>query len=243
MQSAHANHFGAFNGGNARTAHNGGDGGVGSLRNLFGLADFRQAQVPEQAHTNRLGACPAPASTGGTERASTLAPENQHPNHPAGHSRAGGMSSSMQSMQPGMLQQQMQHNNQDLQPHMQQHRPMMQRQQMPIGSPPNVQSGEPSPHMSPNRNMGQLPPRLNQTPPNHAMQPQFSNVDQFHIPPSHHSSTSPSPSSSPANFPPSSPYHQRDFKQDHDETLAMFQVSPFSLAAHSTCSFFSVGSM
>lgn len=186
------------------------------------------------------------------ERFLPLAPENQHPNHVSNfandprHRSGGNTTNAMQQLHAMMQQQQQQqhpgmHQGQDF-------NLTRQRQQIPVGSPHDS-----SPQMSPaDWNMPaqaqqqqqhqqmmqqqqqllqfqqQFPPHLIQTPPQNAMhpQPQVSDSEgQFRIPGSYTSST-PSSTSSHATFPSSSPYHtQNSFKQDHDDTIELMQVS------------------
>jgi hypothetical protein len=196
--------------------------------------------------------CPPSSSSGSTtvvgsaeDVARPLAPENQHPNHLSNDRwndpRLRMSGNSMRNMQPIQQQQQMQ--EMEFQAAIaQQHKSAMQHAQMPMVSPTNLQSEDASPRMSPDRlslskqhhHPNQPPPNFIQTPPIHAMQPHFSNMEgSFHIPASHQSSTSPSPSSSSSI--PASPYRQSGLKQERgyppedQDLIELLHVSPTTL--------------
>jgi hypothetical protein len=196
MESAHEHDFHAFSeNADARS-------GTRSPVGLGSRSSGEQAQVIR---------CPPAASTGaalsavgdlhGDRRLSSLAPENQHPNHVSSNNfsndprfRSGGGSTinaiqNMQNMQAMIQQQQQQQQQHAAMAQGQDFNMSRQRQQMPIGSPP--MHSDNSPQMSPDWNVQpstlqqqqmiqqqvmqqqqHFPPQFIQTPPHNAMQPQ-----------------------------------------------------------------------
>jgi hypothetical protein len=204
------NPFDAFNLGGYQ-GHDGAQIGVG-LGNQFGhFTSLHHRRDSSEALSAQTFRCPIASREVGSqseERSRPPAPENLDPNYASSsnsvHSRRRAVPNNMQSMQqqhPGNM-------------HSQQQKQTW-NSPLPIGSP--VEFGN---HISSQgfggggANINQhnnQPPSLIQRPPSNAKQPQFSNTGHdghFQIPVSHHSSASPSPSSSPASFTPSSPFHQ-----------------------------------
>jgi hypothetical protein len=244
MQPAHEGQADAFNGRDFRLQH-GRDDGV-----AFGGA-FGQVVLPDSRESHPAlppgGRCPPEVGGEQEGRFRPLAPENQHPNHPSqglfNQQRARAAGNAMHSVQRNMMQHQhgMQHGS-DYEPgprQQQQHRPMPQRQQLPMDGQPNFQGGDGVSHMAQDRNVQHHQQQYGmQNAANHGnlhAQQQFSGADgEFVIPASHQSSASPSPSaSSPSPFTPSSPgFHQESkMQQQHDEAREMLQV----LALASRC--------
>ena len=255
MQPAHEGHIDAFNGRDPRVhvhahVYHGEDDGV-AFGGGFGQG-FRQERESHPVQQQGGVRCPAEAAAlGGEEevRFRSLAPENQHPNHPSQgllsqHRARALVGNAMNGIQNTMMQQQhgMQHNmiqqqhgmphNPDFPPGLrhQQHRPMPQRQQLRMDAHPSFQGNDASSHMPHDRNV-LLHQQLGM-PTNQQAQQQFSGADgEFLIPASHQSSASPSPSaSSPSTFAPLSPgFHQENkLKHQQEETRDMLQV----LASH-----------
>ncbi len=237
MQPAHEGQADVFNGRDFRLQH-GGDDGV-AFGGAFGQVFLPDERESHSAPTQGGGRCP-PEVDG---RFRPLAPENQHPNHPSqglfNQQRARAAGNAMHSVQRNMMQHQhgIQHGH-DFEPgprQQQQHRPMPQRQQLPMDAHPNFQGGDGASNMAQDRNVQHQQQHYGmQNAANHGnlhAQQQFSGADgEFVIPASHHSSASPSPSaSSPSPFTPSSPgFHQESkLQQQHDEAREMLQVLAF----------------